>query len=360
MKKGIWGIVIFLVSLGFRLYAGEASPLGLFPQAYGGLGVGARPLGMGGAFITIANSPEATYWNPAGLGQIPYIMGIAAYTAQARDGGEVASQVLDLGNYLSNYQFNYFGLVGRAGGMGWGVSTRSLANFHHTVDGNSPQTLRDEGIEEVEFAVNEYVLSLSSNLGGLFYGGNFKYLDGQLGIASVRGDSPRSDIAIGRGVGFDGGLLYSSPTFRTGVVLRNLYSAVWWEGYKKEDLLKPTVVLGASTILFGTVPLAFDVEKPFSYSGGEYSHFTGAGSPVYRVGVEPIFFGALALRLGTYGFNPLDPGSLSYTAGLGYNWSGYELDLSVAGENIDRLRKGGKFFTYTGTIVLPISPIPGE
>lgn len=32
--------------------------------------VGARPLGMGGAFIGLANDVNAVYWNPAGLAQI--------------------------------------------------------------------------------------------------------------------------------------------------------------------------------------------------------------------------------------------------------------------------------------------------
>ena len=32
------------------------------------LGVGARPLGMGGSFVAIADDATATYWNPAGLG----------------------------------------------------------------------------------------------------------------------------------------------------------------------------------------------------------------------------------------------------------------------------------------------------
>jgi len=32
--------------------------------------VGSRPYGMGGAFTPIADSPEAVYWNPAGLGRL--------------------------------------------------------------------------------------------------------------------------------------------------------------------------------------------------------------------------------------------------------------------------------------------------
>ncbi|RKY59145.1 MAG: hypothetical protein DRP94_04355, partial [Candidatus Latescibacterota bacterium] len=31
------------------------------------LGVGARPLGMGSAYVAVAEGPEVVYWNPAGL-----------------------------------------------------------------------------------------------------------------------------------------------------------------------------------------------------------------------------------------------------------------------------------------------------
>jgi len=34
------------------------------------MGVGARALGMGGAFTAIADDPSAAYWNPSGLAQI--------------------------------------------------------------------------------------------------------------------------------------------------------------------------------------------------------------------------------------------------------------------------------------------------
>ncbi len=37
-----------------------------------GLGVGARALGMGGAYVGVANDYSALYWNPAGLSQLQY------------------------------------------------------------------------------------------------------------------------------------------------------------------------------------------------------------------------------------------------------------------------------------------------
>jgi len=44
--------------MGSERYAGE----------FLNLGVGARPLGMGGSFVAVADDATAAYWNPAGLG----------------------------------------------------------------------------------------------------------------------------------------------------------------------------------------------------------------------------------------------------------------------------------------------------
>lgn len=41
-----------------------------FSRLYGsdlGMGIGARAIAMGGAFVSVANDPSAVFWNPAGL-----------------------------------------------------------------------------------------------------------------------------------------------------------------------------------------------------------------------------------------------------------------------------------------------------
>src|SRR5260221_1052123 len=50
-------------------------------------GVGARPLGMGGAFSTIADSGDAVFYNPAGLVQVlrPEISGMGAVLANGKE-----------------------------------------------------------------------------------------------------------------------------------------------------------------------------------------------------------------------------------------------------------------------------------
>jgi hypothetical protein len=69
MKKVILGILIFLLIFSCKTYAflegGEPQPLGFLPME-----VGARALGMGGAFSAIADDASSAYWNPAGLVQL--------------------------------------------------------------------------------------------------------------------------------------------------------------------------------------------------------------------------------------------------------------------------------------------------
>ena len=62
------------ISLLFCLLATPASPAFLDK-------VGTRPLGMGGAFVALADEPSAAMWNPAGLAQMKQTEIVATYAA---------------------------------------------------------------------------------------------------------------------------------------------------------------------------------------------------------------------------------------------------------------------------------------
>jgi hypothetical protein len=54
--------------------------------------VGSRPLGMGGAFVAVANDSSATWWNPAGLGAGPFLDVSLGRTSAAVDNRLPASR----------------------------------------------------------------------------------------------------------------------------------------------------------------------------------------------------------------------------------------------------------------------------
>ena len=48
------------------------------------IGVGARAVGMGEAFVAVANDPSTIYWNPAGVASTGRISGIGGSARQGR------------------------------------------------------------------------------------------------------------------------------------------------------------------------------------------------------------------------------------------------------------------------------------
>ena len=68
MRSKIIKIIMTILALGVisSISAQENKYAGSFLE----LGVGARAMGMGGAFVSIADDGSAFYWNPAGVSQL--------------------------------------------------------------------------------------------------------------------------------------------------------------------------------------------------------------------------------------------------------------------------------------------------
>ncbi len=68
-KKSLLWAVFIAVALSYKIgYANMPVPDLSTPLR--GIGIGTRAIGMGGAFVAMANDPSAIYWNPAGLSRI--------------------------------------------------------------------------------------------------------------------------------------------------------------------------------------------------------------------------------------------------------------------------------------------------
>lgn len=91
------------------------------PWAFLKIGAGARAMGLGGAYVAIADDATATYWNPAGLGFLKKKFGLTFMHIEAQAGnfGPTVSGIAGRYEYISV-----------AGPMPWG----NLGNFGASVN----------------------------------------------------------------------------------------------------------------------------------------------------------------------------------------------------------------------------------
>ena len=97
-------LVVVAVALGILSYGCVALGADSHAAPYLRMGVGARALGMGGAFTAIADDATAAYWNPAGLVKIEHIEATFMYAANM--------SVEQLGQHLGLDSLAYLSLNG--------------------------------------------------------------------------------------------------------------------------------------------------------------------------------------------------------------------------------------------------------
>jgi hypothetical protein len=138
-------------------------------------GVGARPLGMGGAFTAISDNADAPYWNPAGLSQIKQNSISAMQTKLSTDAD----------HYYVSYVTPFMG-----GGLGISWIQIGMSDISQT--GSST----DENNEVVNLGIfsffsNAYLLAYGRNItDNLSFGVTAKYLTSDMpGLTSVEGAS---------------------------------------------------------------------------------------------------------------------------------------------------------------------------
>lgn len=240
----LWAAILFLALIPYSAAAQGNSEVGTSVFQFLQIGVGARPMGMGGAFTAVADDANSIYWNPAGLSLLKLPEGNT--------------------NYLS-----YFSGV-NAGGATFAqpVSRRSAVGF-------SAQFLRVGGIQTTtvanptgdgldDFSVKDLALTLAYAgriTSQLSAGGTVKYL--------YEGISTSSGFAT-TGAAVDLGLLYRTGFRKTsaGIVVRHLGAQL--SAYRFDDESLPiTIAGGISTRALSTrLILAVDFEKPRDNDAG--------------------------------------------------------------------------------------------
>lgn len=225
-----------ILLLAYAITAGELTAQGRAGQAGEFLryGVGAKALGLGRAFTSVADDASAPYWNPAGL------------SALSRSGGSFMFMYLPLKEGAS---FNYL-----AGGIplrllfvkststnpllnvvqdfniGVGFLWHSLGDFQFFDDGGRPATSSDESVSQSAFYFSlSYPLHhLLSGMSGNGFWAWARFLRGDLDLG-LTSKFVRQNLfgEGGSATSFDLGLKYShqSGVFNLGFTLRDLNQA---------------------------------------------------------------------------------------------------------------------------------------
>jgi len=216
----------------FGKYAGE----------FMAIGIGGRALGMGGAFVAVANDVTAGYYNPAGLANLNYPQISLMHSEQ-------------FGN-LVNYDYAAVGIPFGTD-MSFGLSVMRLGvdgipdTRNALIDGQTGELINDinnifarlDYSRITEFSNQDWAfyLTFAKRLSDKFYwGANIKII--------------RRDIAEfgATGIGFDLGAYYTPfENFHLGVNVQDITTTlVAWDTGRNE-LISPTLKLGSAYVITG-------------------------------------------------------------------------------------------------------------
>ena len=274
-------------------------------------GVGARPLGMGGAFTSVADNADAPYWNPAGLGQIKF--------------HEINTMQTKLSTDADHYYISYVQpLFGGAIGLSW--VQISLGDIYET------GAATDEYNEVFPFGVfsyysNAYMLAYGQELlPNLSVGLTAKYL-----TVSMPGLSMEGGTAYGYSL--TPGILWKpSDRLSLGFKIDELSNSQKWGTGTEEHV--------PAKYRFGLAYLAQIFGYPVRLSG-DYSQIAKEGYIGEGAAGLELKTGVISLRLGL-----LDS---AMTAGVGFQDKHVGLDyayvnqLALSRENVHRISLSGRW-----------------
>ena len=280
----VFAILCFTI---FWLFATE-------PQAaFENIGIGAKPMGMGGAYTAQADDTNAIIWNPAGLADI-----------SKREIGLSYLELYGLVGYSFIAYAHHIGNIGTIAG--------SLSGSNDSEDSYQEVALNISAARQIMKSSRPDVSGFGSNLS---LGFNLKYLKSRANIGEIK-------VGSGSGCAIDLGLLYNlRDKLRFGISLPNLLSYI---AYNREEL-KNALAHQYSESLFREYHLGLAVNLDFIHrSLGKTSFSAEIANGALLFGMEKQIRNA-AVRAGYRFSNGLSSG---ITIGLGYRMDGFELDYA--------------------------------
>ncbi len=312
--------IIFII-LFFLPQTDAQTVIGKYAGEFMAIGVGGRPLAMGGAFVAVANDLTAGYYNPAGLVQINY--------------PQIALMHDERFGNLVNYDY-------AAVAIPWDTDMSfSLSVMRLGIDGipdtrNALVDANGDGILDInddrldyskitEFSDQDWAFYLSfskKHSENFYYGASIKII--------------RRDIAeySANGIGFDVGAIYIPfENFSVGANLQDITTTLVAWNTGRNELISPTAKIGAAyglDILNGRLTPALDFDVRFENRRYASTFHLGAVSFDMHAGFEFNYNNLFSVRAG---YNDVK----QFTVGAGIKLPKLNIDYSFARFNMSEL-----------------------
>jgi len=265
-------------------------------SAFEDVELGARPLGMGSAYVSVVDDAGAIFWNPAGIAEV--------------DRRELIMSYMELYDLVSYNSISYAQLI-KGVPVGFGLVSSSDA---------------DGVYRELEF-----VLSSARNIhNNLRVGSNIKYLSATAYTGDIKiGNGNGLSLDIGCQYNLLVGAIHELPLLSFGITLQNLLGYVSYDrkavmdipGRKYSQRPGFSYKVGADVKLERLLPRMKNSVLAVEVSDGDV-----------HIGAEYLFRDFAAVRSGFRTGNAL---TRSITVGFGIKLSAIRFDYAYVGSAVD-------------------------
>jgi len=317
--------------------------------SYAQIGVGARSIAMGGAFVAIANDVTAAYYNPAGAAKIGAISGKLSLGGSANNLDQMTAAIGNPSKFLQDnfnknvsFNGNLDGIVGFASNkFGLAAVVQGALDMTKPAGSVSPSgngTVTEDITLTLAHSFDVPGLSVPYfSLGSIDVGINAKYIIGQMYSEAPTGVTNFSEtIANASGTAFDiGAAANLTSMVKAGIVFRNIVGSENWSGTTTTKKIDP--LTGQVSIVTAGTPFSQDnARTPVTAIGAALDvPGTGlltaleidsaAGSSVTRLGVE---YPLIPMLLKIRGGYVTGTGTAMWTSGLGITFPIFELNIA--------------------------------